>query len=111
MIQASIEAHQRDDPKMMRRLFNEISDSSRVEALRNAIDFFERQQFSWNDHYLATTEAGHEVELTMAGIAGEHFMGRTKSQILIGNTSDLPEPRPAKGETFKMIASTARHTQ
>lgn len=111
MIQASIEAHERNDPEMMRRLFNEISDSSRVEALRNAIDFFERHQFSWNDHYLATAEAGHEVELTMAGIAGDHFMGRTKSKILIGNTSDLPEPRPPNGGTFTIIASSARHTQ
>ena len=88
---------------MMRRLFNEISDPSRVAALRQAIEFFERRRFPWNDRYLATTEPGHRVELTMVGTAGDHFMGRTRSQILIGNTSDLPDPHPRSHETFTIV--------
>ena len=106
MIQASIVANDHDDPAMMRRLFNEISDPSRVAALRQAIGFFEKRRFPWNDRYLATTEPGHQVELTMVGTAGDHFMGRTSSQILIGNTSDLPDPHPRSHETFTMARAS-----
>ncbi len=105
MIQASIAANEHRDPTLMRRLFDEISDPARTAALRKAIAFFEAQQFPWNDHYLATTERGHPVELTMAGIAGDHFMGRTSSHILIGHTSDLPDPIPHSGETFTIDPS------
>jgi len=56
--------------------------------------------FPRNDRYLATVEPGHHVEVTMAGVAGEHFMARAGAQILIGNTPDLPNPRPERGETF-----------
>jgi cell filamentation protein len=103
MIAASIAANDHDDPTMMRRLFNEISDPSRVAALHQAIEFFEMRRFSWNDRYLATTEPGRQVELTMVGTAGDHFMGRTRSQILIGNTSDLPDPHPRSHETFTIV--------
>lgn len=103
MIQASIAANEQGDPTMMRRLFNEISDPSRVAALRQAIEFFEKQRFPWNDRYLATTEPGYQVELTMVGTAGEHFMARTRSQILIGNKSDLPVPHPRSHETFTIV--------
>ena len=108
MIQASIVANDDGDPSMMRRLFNEISDPSRTAALRQAIEFFEAQRFPWNDRYIATTEPGHQVELTMAGIAGDHFMGRTHSHILIGNTTDLPDPHPQRGVTFTIVPSSGR---
>jgi cell filamentation protein len=116
MIQASIAAHDHNDPTMMRRIFNEISDPTRVGALREAIDVFDRQKppFPWNERYLATTEPGHQVTLTMAGIAGEHFLARTSSEILIGKTSDLPSPRPERGETFTitpMLNSTEQSQQ
>jgi hypothetical protein len=51
---------------------------------------------------------GHQVELTMAGIAGDHFMGRTHSHILIGNTTDLPDPHPQRGVTFTIVPSSGR---
>jgi cell filamentation protein len=105
MIAASIAANEHDDPTMMRRLFNEISDTARVAALRRAIDFLEQQHFPWNDRYVATTEPGHEVELTLAGVAGAHFMGRTNSQILVGKTVDLPAPHPLRHETFTIVPS------
>ena len=105
MIAASVAANEDGDPAMMRRLFVEISDPSRVAALRQAIDFLETQSFPWNDRYIATTEPGHEVELTLAGVAGAHFMGRTSAQILIGKTVDLPKPRPQRHETFTIVPS------
>jgi cell filamentation protein len=104
MIQASIAANEQGDPAMMRRVFDEISNSRRVEAMREAIDSLDRHGFSWNDRYIATMQPGHRVEVTMAGIAGEHFMARTGAEILIGNTADLPEPRPESGETFAFTA-------
>ena len=105
MIEASIAANDRDDPSAMRRLFNEISDPARVDALRGAIDALEDHRFNWNDRYLATMEAGHSVEVTMVGLArsGEHFMARTGSHILIGNAADLPQPVPERGEAFTHV--------
>jgi cell filamentation protein len=108
MIAASIAANDHGDPNMMRRLFNEISDPLRVAALRQAIEFFERRRFPWNDRYVATTEPGHRVELTMVGTAGDYFMGRTRSQILIGNTSDLPDPHPRSHKTFTIVPGWRR---
>jgi hypothetical protein len=64
MIAASIVANDRDDPNMMRRLFNEISDLLCVAALRQAIEFFERRRFPWNDRYVG---GGRENE--QSGIA------------------------------------------
>jgi hypothetical protein len=58
----------------------------------------------WNERYLATVEPGHQVEAIFVGVArsGEHFMARTGSQILIGHTADLPDPRPKSGERFQL---------
>jgi cell filamentation protein len=113
MIQASIAANDRDDPAVMRRLFNEISDPQRAAALRQAIAALQEHGFSWNDRYLATIEPGHHVEIAMIGISrsGEHFMARNRSHILIGNTADLPRPVPERGATFTHVAGDHQHEQ
>jgi cell filamentation protein len=98
-----IQASTHDDPTMMHCLFNEISDPSRVAALRQAIELLERRRFPWNDRYLATTEPGQPVELAMVGTIGYHFIGRSGARILIGNTSDLPWPHPRSHETFRIV--------
>jgi cell filamentation protein len=100
MMLASIAAHERGEPGMMRRMFDEISDPPRIAALREAIDFLKGQKYPWNDRYLATTEPGHAVEVTLAGRGGARFMARTGSAILVGQTEDLPDPRPDRGENF-----------
>lgn len=100
MIQASIAANENNDTSMMRRMFDEISQPERVAALRKAIGALNDLGFNWNDKYIATAEPGHRIELTMAGIADEQFMGRTASSIIIGQTSNLPTPHPARGERF-----------
>jgi hypothetical protein len=102
MIAASIVANEQGDGTMMRHLFDEISDSARVAALDKAIGALNRNGFAWNDHYIASEEPGYKVELTLAGTAGEQFMARTTTAILIGQASDLPQPRPARGETFTL---------
>jgi cell filamentation protein len=105
MIQVSIAANEHGDPSMMRRLFDEISNPKRVEALRKTIESLKEYEFDWNDRYIATVEPGHRVELTMAGVAGEHFMARTRMEIIVGLAADLPRPWPATGESFAFEAS------
>jgi cell filamentation protein len=103
MIQASIAGNEDGDPDMMRRLFNEISDPVRVAALSKAIGDLDRLGFPWNDRYLATMEPGHQIDVKFAGVAGDQFMARTRTGILFGKTSDLPEPRPEKGQEFTLV--------
>ena len=105
MIQASIAGNENDDPSMMRRLFTEISDPERVAALSKAIGALEQNKFPWNERYIATAEPGHKVDVRLAGIAGDQFMSRTQTAILIGKTSDLPERRPDRGEEFTLMPS------
>jgi cell filamentation protein len=102
MVQASIAANEQSDSTMMRRMFDEIGDSVRVAALDQAIEAFDRHKFPWNDHYLATAEPGHKVEVTLAGIAGAQFMARTTTAILIGQTADLPSPALERGAVFTL---------
>ncbi len=106
MIQASILGNDRNDPSMMQRLFKEISDPVRVIALNKAIEALEKHGFSWNDRYIATMEPGHKVEVQLAGVVGEQFMARTKIAILIGQTRDLPEPRPEQGQDFTLVPTS-----
>jgi cell filamentation protein len=102
MIQASIAAYENGDPRVMRRLFMEISDPVRVAALSHAIGALEQHRFVWNDCYIATAEPGHNVEVKFVGIAGDQFMARTETAILIGKTSDLPA-RFDKSEDFTLV--------
>jgi cell filamentation protein len=100
MIAASVAAHDDNNLGPMRRLFADATDPARQEALCEAIDFLDRQQFPWNDRYVATIEPGHAVSAILVGINGDHFMARTGSAILIGHIGDLPDPRPERGEAF-----------
>ena len=77
MIQASISGNENGDPTMMRRLFMEISDPPRVAALSKAIGALEQHGFPWNDHYIATAEPGHKVDVRLAGAAGDQFIPHT----------------------------------
>jgi cell filamentation protein len=106
MIQASIAGNEKNDPAMMQRLFNEISDPVRVAALSKAIGSLEQHGFAWNNHYIATTEPGHKVDVRLAGVAGEQFMARTKTAILIGQTRDLPQPPPERGQDFTLAPTS-----
>jgi cell filamentation protein len=102
MIQASITGNENGDPSMMRRLFREISDPVRVAALSKAIASLDQHRFAWNDRYIATAEPGHKVDVRLAGVAGDQFMARTQTAILIGKTTDLPEQRPEQGQEFTL---------
>jgi cell filamentation protein len=110
MIQASVAAHEQGDPSMMRRMFDEISDPARAKMLRESIAGLEGLNFDWNNHYVATLTPGHTVDLVFAGVAGDQFMARTRTEILFGRTADLPEPRPQHGETFTVVTATPNAT-
>jgi hypothetical protein len=90
----------------MQRLFNEISDPVRVAALSKAIGSLEQHGFAWNNHYIATTEPSHRVDVQLAGVAGEQFMARTKTAILIGQTRDLSDPPPERGQEFTLAPTS-----
>jgi cell filamentation protein len=105
MIQASIAGNENHNPSMMQRLFSEISNPVRVAALSKAIDSLHLHQFAWNNHYIATTEPNYQVHVQLAGVAGTQFMARTKRAILIGQTRDLPDPRPRQGQEFALAPS------
>ncbi len=105
MIQASIAANEQGDTAMMRRLFADISTPARVAALTPAIAALAQHGFPWNDTYIAALEPGHPVEVTLAGVAGAHFMARTGSGILIGQAIDLPSPLPKSGDACALDPS------
>lgn len=111
MIQASIASHERDDTSMMRRMFDEISDPERVVRLRKSIAALEKLDVDWNNRYVATITPGHSVELVLAGVAGDQFMARTRSEILFGRVSDLPKPRPQQGQTFTLTMTSRTQQQ
>lgn len=102
MIQASIAANEERRPGMMRRLFKDAVIPARREALAKAIAALDDAGLAWNDRYIAAAEPGHSVELTLAGIAGAQFMGRTSNAIIIGRSADLPSPAPSRSQTFTL---------
>jgi cell filamentation protein len=111
MNKASIAGNEQGDSTMMRRMFGEITNPARVAALEKAIDDLGRHDFPWNDSYVATAEPGRKVEVTMAGIAGDQFMARTDTAILIGQVSDLPTPHPVRGEMFSFEPTSWERTR
>lgn len=112
----SVAAHERGDLAPMRRMFAEITDPERVNALGVAQDFLERnlpKQAShvtaWDGIYMTTTEPGQDYSGRFVGAAGPNFMMRTDSDaIIIGNTVDLPTPRPETSAQFAFTASDPR---
>jgi cell filamentation protein len=105
MIRASVAAHESGDASMMRRLFDEISDRPRASLLREGLADLDRLRFSWNDRYVATLTPRWTVELVFVGAAEDQFMARGQADILFGQASDLPEPRPERGAAFWVKAS------
>jgi len=102
MVQASIEANN-GNLGMMRRMFEEITDVTRIQPLRRAIAFLSSQHFDWNVTYIATTTPGQRYVGTLAGRDGEAFMMRSDdNHILIGRCSDIaPEIRIGERLSFR----------
>ncbi|MET3600694.1 Fic/DOC family protein [Martelella mangrovi] len=98
MAQASIAGHERGDIDAFKRMFREISDPERVQALEKAQKFLTSQGFDWQDRYMATTEPGRRYDGVLVGVGGADFMMHDKQNILVGQTKDLPRPLPEQGQ-------------
>ncbi len=98
MAQASIAGHERGDVDAFKRMFREISDPERVQALEKAQKFLTSQGFDWQNRYMATTEPGRRYDGVLVGVGGSDFMMHDKKNILVGKTKDLPRPLPEQGQ-------------
>jgi hypothetical protein len=104
LIQASI-LSANGDVAMMERLFDEITDTERIQSLAKVIAHLERGQFKWNDVYLATTTSGRSYAGTFAGSDGANFFFRDdENRILVGNLKDLKRAAES-GEKISFTAS------
>lgn len=103
LIQASI-ISANGDVVMMERLFDEITDTERIQSLAKVIAHLESGHFKWNDVYLATTTSGQSYAGKFAGSDGANFFFRDdENRILVGN---LKDPKRA-GEAGEKISFTA----
>ncbi len=92
LVQASI-LSANGDLSMMERLTDEISDTERVQPLSKLISHFDGHNFSWNEHYVATTTSGQSYAGTLAGTDGANFFFYdNQNRILLGKAADLKEP-------------------
>jgi cell filamentation protein len=103
MAEASVAAHERGENDVMRRLFRDIIEPDRVAALLPVIRFLKENSQNFNDRYIAVIDRSRTYNLTLAGISGSHFMATTQSQILVGFSADLPNPKPEIGDIFIFI--------
>ncbi len=104
MVQASIEANV-GSLGMMTRIFEEITDGSRIQPLRRAIGFLSRERFNWNDTYIATTTTGENYSGKLVGRDGEAFMMRSDdNRIFIGRALDI-DPAARSGERIVFRAT------
>ncbi len=94
MVSVSISGSQ-GDPEPARRMFSELLDPERRDALLVATRFLEGQHLkgspvNWNDRYVATTTPGQTYSGIYAGAGGKNFMLGAADKIYIGKLDDLP---------------------
>ena len=101
LIQASI-ISANGDVDIMVRLMDEITDTERIQPLAKVIDHLKRNDFKWNDVYIATTTLGQQYTGTFAGTDGTNFFFRTEQkQLLVGRLRDLKQtPQPEEKINF-----------
>jgi cell filamentation protein len=103
LVQASI-LSANGDFEMMVRLMDEITDTERIQPLAKVIDYLRRNDFNWNDVYIATTTGGRSYTGVVAGINGTNFFFRTEqNQILVGKLKDLKHA-PRSGDKISFTA-------
>jgi len=109
MVQASIDAND-VNLGIMTRMFEEITDTGRTQALRRAIAFLSREKFNWNDTYISTTTPGESYAGKLVGRNVEAFMMRSDdNRILIGRTVDIdPAIRSGEQVAFRSTSHSIR---
>jgi cell filamentation protein len=104
LVQASI-LSANGDVAMMERLLDEITDTERIQPLAKVIEHLNRNDFNWNDFYLATTTSGQSYVGTFAGGNGPNFFFRDEQdRILVGNVEDL-QSHPGPEDKIKFTAT------
>ncbi len=104
MVQASIES-MAGKTEMMIRMFEEITDPERIQPLRRAIAFLDREKFKWNDTYIATTTSGQIYSGRLVGRDGQAFMMRSvDDRIFVGRLSDI-DPVARSGDPISFRAA------
>jgi cell filamentation protein len=104
MVSASIEAID-GNLGTLTRIFEEITDETRIQPLRRAIAFLSAHQFKWNETYLATTTAGETYSGRLVGRDRDAFMMRTDdNRILVGRATDIDSAIPS-GERLSFRAT------
>jgi cell filamentation protein len=101
LVQASIESAGGDFAKM-ERLFDEITDTERIQPLKKVIEHLVKGGFNWNERYLATTTSGQNYAGKFAGRdATNFFFEDDQGRILVGNLKDLKDSvRPSERIEF-----------
>jgi len=90
---------------MMARVFDEITDTERIQPLAKVIRHLEKNQFDWNDVYLATTTSGQDYSGTFAGSGGTHFFFRDQeNRIFVAKLKDLSQ-QAQSGDKITFTAS------
>jgi cell filamentation protein len=82
------------DHQPAQRMFAELLDPQRSQALRTATRFLEAHRtpaINWQDRYVATTQPGQAYAGTFVSTDGTHFMMHDGKSIYIGTRADLPE--------------------
>jgi len=75
---------------MVIRMFEEITDASRIQPLHRAISFLSGVKFNWNETYIATTTPDESYTGRLVGRDGQFFMMRSDDDlILIGQAGDI----------------------
>ena len=106
MVRASIEASN-GNLGMMMRMFEEITGVDRIQPLRRAIAFLSRENFNWNDTYIATTTAGESYAGMLVGRDGDAFLMRSDDdRIFVGRVVHI-DLEARSGERIVFRAATS----
>lgn len=96
MIAVSIAGHHGDTEAVV-RLFDEITDATRVRALKRALDYLRKSSVAWNDLYIATTVTGQVYHGTLVardpGASGDFLLrvDDPETRLFIGASDDLDD--------------------
>ena len=104
LVQASIESSA-GDGAMMERLFDEITNTERIQPLKKVVDHLTKGGFNWNERYIATTTPGQSYAGKFAGKdASNFFFADDHGRILVGQLRDL-KVAVSPGERVEFTAS------
>jgi cell filamentation protein len=104
LIQASTTSA-RGDIAPMERLMDEITNIERIQPVLTVIELLDRQNYNWNDRYIASTTPGQHYEGKFVATNGKNFFFYDSDQrILVGNRRDLVCV-PEAGEHISFTAS------